>query len=115
MRHLKKNKKLNKPTDQRLALIKNLTYSLVENNRISTTSTRAKEVKKMVEKLVTISKDNSVHNIRLLMKVINNKKFLKNIMEYGKKYKDRNGGYTRIVKLKNRQGDGASISLIEFV
>ena len=115
MRHQKKNKKLNKPTDQRIALLRNLSYSLLENERIVTTQTRAKEAQKFIEKLVTISKSDTVSARRQVNATFNNKKAIKNIFEIAKKYKDRNGGYTRIINVGIRKGDNAKLSLLEFI
>mgnify|MGYP003343333933 CR=1 FL=1 len=116
MRHKRGNKKLGLPTDQRLALLKSLVIALFENNKIETTDTRAKEAKKLAEKLITLGKTDSVFSRRKAFKLIPQKKVVKNIFDnIAPKFKERNGGYTRIVKLKTRIGDGATISLLELV
>ena len=115
MRHQKGNKKLGKPTDQRLALIKNLCVALVDNNRIVTTTHRAKAAKRVIETLITKAKVDTVANRRYVMKHINNKDFLKKLFELSKAYKDRNGEYTRLINVGFRKGDAAQLSLIEFV
>lgn len=116
MRHQKGNKKLGKPTDQRLALLKSLVRSLVLYNRIETTDTRAKEAKKMAEKLITLGKDGSLHARRQALKVMPEKDIVKEIFSnLAPRYKDRDGGYTRIVKLGFRRGDAAPVSMLEWV
>jgi large subunit ribosomal protein L17 len=116
MRHQKGNKKLNKPTDQRLALLKSLVISLFTYNRIKTTVTRAKEAKKMADKIITLGKDNTLHSRRLALKIIPQKEIIKEVFNnIAPKYQQRNGGYTRVIKLGPRRGDGAPLSLLELV
>ncbi len=115
MRHQKGNKKLSKPTDQRLSLIKNLAFSLVENNKIITTQTRAKQTQRFIEQLITKSKVDSVANRRYIFSKMNNKTFTKKIFTLAQNYKERNGGYTKLINVGIRKGDGATLSLIEFV
>lgn len=116
MRHQKGNKKLGKPTDQRLALLKSLVIALFTFNRIKTTDTRAKAARRMAEKLITLGKDNTLHSRRLALKTIRHKDIIKNVFEnVAPKYKDRNGGFTRIIKVGNRRGDGAQVSILELV
>ncbi|RAP29786.1 50S ribosomal protein L17 [Candidatus Marinamargulisbacteria bacterium SCGC AG-343-D04] len=115
MKHRNGNKKLNKPTDQRLAMLKSIVISLVNFNQITTTTLRAKEAKKIVERLITIAKTNTVHSKRQVFKVINNKEFVKKIFAIAEKFKDKNGGYTRLIKKGIRRGDAAELSMIEFV
>ncbi|MBI60194.1 50S ribosomal protein L17 [bacterium] len=115
MKHKNGNKKLNLPTDQRLSLIKGLVKHLVEKRKIKTTSTRAKETSKMVERLITIAKTDTVFNRRHIFKVINNKRFVKIIFDLAKTYQSRNGGYTKIIKCGLRKGDAAEMSLLELI
>ncbi len=116
MRHKKANKKLGKPTDQRLALLKSLVISLFTHNRIKTTEVRAKEAKKLAEKLITIAKTNDVHSRRKVFKVIPHKEIVRDLFEnIAPKYKERTGGYTRVYKLGFRRGDAAPVSLLELV
>ena len=115
MKHQKGNKKLSKPTDQRLALLKNLLISLVENNRIVTTQLRAKQAKAMIEKIITMSKIDSVYSRRKVKSIVSNKDFVKNVFEVSKRYLKRNGGYTRIINVGIRKGDNAKLALLEFV
>lgn len=115
MRHQKANKKLSRPTDQRLALIKGLAISLIEHKKIITTQTRAKQVSRFVDGLITKSKVDTVHSKRYVKSKIDNKAFLNNIFEISKNYKDRNGGYTRIINVGSRRGDGATMSILQLV
>ena len=116
MKHRCGNKKLSKPTDQRLALIKNLVVSLFENSSIKTTYTRAKEAQKYAEKLLTIAKIDSVHSRRLVMKRIDNKVTLKQIFDLkSNTFSKKESGYTRTIRCGLRKGDAAEMSLLEFV
>ncbi len=116
MRHGRGNKKLGKPTDQRLALLKGLVRSLIMYNRIETTDTRAKEAQKLAEKLITLAKEGSVHSRRQALKILPDKDIVKELFSnLATKFSDRNGGYTRVVKLGFRRGDAAPVSLLEFV
>ena len=115
MNHKKGNKKLNKPTDQRLALLKNLSYSLISNSELKTTSLRAKQTKKMIEKLITLAKQDTLHSKRQILKVINNKVFLSRIMQYAKENTSSNGGYVKIIKSGLRKGDSAELSTLKLI
>ena len=116
MRHKRGNKKLGKPTDQRVALLRSLALSLIQNNRIKTTDTRAKATKRYVEKLVTFAKKGTLASRREALKLMPNGVAVRKLFdELSEKYKGRNGGYTRIIKLGERRGDSATISLLEFV
>ena len=122
MRHLKRGRKLNRTASHRKALFSNLASSLVFNKRIITTHPKAKEIQKFVERLVTYAKyegDKAVHGRRLIQKRIIGKlsKSVANelIHNIAPNYLDRNGGYTRVIKLGNRKNDDAIKALIEFV
>jgi large subunit ribosomal protein L17 len=116
MRHQKGNKKLGKPTDQRIALLRSLTRALFKYNRINTTDVRAKEAKRFAEKLITLGKKETVYARRLAMKMLPDKDIVKDIFNnIAPKYKNRAGGYTRIIKVGFRRGDSAPISMLEFV
>ena len=98
------------------ALLRGLVDSLVEYGRIQTTLTKAKVVRSLIEKAVTRGKDDGVHSFRVLSKKYPNKKTVKSIVkDISPRFKDRNGGYTRIVKTGHRQGDGAEMAYLEFV
>ena len=100
----------------RKALLKGLVNSLVEKERIKTTLPRAKSVRPLVEKAVTLGRKNSLHARRLLLSKYSNKNTANKILnDLSKRFKDRPGGYTRIVKLGFRKGDQAQKALIEFV
>ena len=119
MRHLNKGRKLNRTASHRSALLSNLSISLIKHKRITTTEAKAKELRSFVERLVTYAKKNDLHGRRLIMKKIkgNLKKEISNILihDIAPNYNNRNGGYTRIIKLNNRKNDNANMSLIEFV
>ena len=100
----------------RKALLRGLVYSLVEKERIKTTFTRAKALRPLVEKAVTLGRKNSLHVRRVLLAKYPHKKTVSKIVEdLSQRFKDRPGGYTRIIKLGNRKGDQAKKALIEFV
>ena len=119
MRHLKKGRKLNRTASHRSALMSNLSIALVKHKRIFTTTPKAKELKGFVERLITYAKRNDLHGRRLIMKKIkgNLKKEISNLIihDIAPNYYERNGGYTRIIKVDNRKNDNANMSIIEFV
>ena len=119
MRHLVKGRKLNRTSSHRKSLMSNLSCSLIKHKRIITTLPKAKELRSFVERLITYAKKNDLHGRRMIMKKIkgNLKKEVSNILihEIAPNYIDRNGGYTRIVKLANRKNDDAKRAIIEFV
>ena len=119
MRHLVKGRKLNRTSSHRSSLMSNLSISLVKHKRIITTEQKAKELRRFIERLITYAKKDSLHGRRLIMSKIkgNLKKEVANtiIHDIAPNYSDRNGGYTRIIKLANRKNDNASMSIIEFV
>ena len=116
MRHRKGNAKLSKPTDQRIALLRSLVESLFTHSRIKTTDVRSKEAKKVAEKIITLAKKGDLHARRQALKILPRKTLVKDIFtNIAKNYEQTKGGYTRIVKLGYRKGDGAPISLLELV
>ena len=119
MRHQKKGRKLNRTASHRKALMSNLASSLVIHKKIQTTEAKSKELRGFVERLVTYAKRDDVHGRRLIQKRILGKrsKEIANILihDIAPIYKNRNGGYTRLIKLDNRKNDNAPVSLIEFV
>ena len=119
MRHGKKVKKLNRTSSHRKALMSNLASSLIVHKQIRTTDAKAKELRRYAERLVTYAKKDNLHGRRLILKNIkgSNSKKIANILmhEIAPVYKDRNGGYTRIIKLGNRKNDNSLVSIIEFV
>ena len=119
MRHFKRGRKLNRTASHRSALLSNLASSFIMHRRITTTQPKAKELRKFAERLVTYAKKDSLHGRRLILKNIKGKlnKKVANILihELAPNYQDRNGGYTRIIKLDNRKNDNANMCIIEFV
>lgn len=117
MRHSKHKYKLGVAPSHRKALIRNLANEVIDHGKIKTTTTKAKAVRGVVEKLVTLAKTDSVHNRRLAFSKLNNKDMVNKLFtEIGPKFKERNGGYTRIVKLADRRlGDSSQMGYISFV
>ena len=116
MRHRKKVIKLGRKTAHRKAMLANMASSLIEHKRINTTLTKAKALKIFIEPLVTKCKTDDTHNRRICFSKLRNKVAVKTLFdEVAKKIDNRPGGYTRIIKLGNRMGDDASMSMIEFV
>jgi len=116
MRHRSSKKTLGRNYKQRKALVKNLANSLILHEKIKTTETKAKILKPKIEKMITTAKNNSLHSRRLLIKQLPNTKAAKKMIEViGPRYKQRQGGYVRIVKLNPRHSDGAKMALIELV
>ena len=109
-------RKLGKTADQRKAMLRAMVTFLLENGRIETTVARAKEVRAMTEKYITIAKDNSLHNKRQALAFITKDEVVKKLFdEIAPSYADRNGGYTRIIKTGPRRGDAAEMAIIELV
>ena len=109
-------RKLGKPTDQRIAMMRNMTTSLLENGKIETTVTRAKEVQKIADKMVTLGKANTLHTKRQALSYITKRDVVSKLFdEIAPKYAERNGGYTRIIKIGPRRGDAAEMCIIELV
>ena len=116
MRHRKKGKILDRKKEPRKALLRNLATSIIIYEKVKTTKAKAKAVRPLVEKLVTTARKNDLTARRKLLEILYHKKAVNKILEIlGPRYKDRKGGYTRIINLGRRQGDGAEIVQIEFV
>lgn len=116
MRHLSKVKKFHRKRDARKALFRNLMHHLITYGRIKTTTERAKYLKRMIEKLITIAKKQNLSALRRLLSKLPKKSAYKLYYEIAPKYLERNGGYTRVIKLPfRRKGDNAELSIIEFV
>jgi large subunit ribosomal protein L17 len=116
VRHRRKGKKLGVNPSHRRALLANLAENLIIHKRIKTTDARAKELRRYIEPLVTKAKKGDLNSIRMITKKIRHKDVLNILLNnIAPLYDDRNGGYTRIIKLGFRDNDRASISLIEFV
>lgn len=116
MRHRVDHRKLGMKTEHRLAVLRNLLTSLIMAEGIKTTVARAKELRRLAEKMISYGKKGDLHHKRLAMRYLRSREALKKLFEdLAQRYKDRNGGYTRITRLGFRKGDGAEISLIEFI
>lgn len=109
-------RKLGRTSEHRKAMLRAMVTYLFENGKIETTVTRAKEVRSMAEKMVTLGKREDLHAKRQVYSYITKETVAKKVIdEYGPKYADRNGGYTRIVKTGPRRGDAAEMAIIELV
>jgi len=116
MRHNKKFNHLGRTADHRRAMLANMTISLIMHKRITTTLAKAKALKKYAEPLITRAKDDSTNSRRVVFSYLQNKEALKELFgPVAEKVGDRPGGYTRIIKLGARQGDGADMAFIELV
>ena len=116
MRHKKSGKKLNMDSSKRRLMFRNLTNSLLETEMIKTTLARAKELRRVVEPLITLSKLDSVARRRQAFSTLRNKDSVKKLFDIiGPKYADRPGGYTRILKCGPRPGDNAPMAYVELV
>jgi len=116
MNHNKSYRKLGRRTDHRLAMLKNMTISLVEHEQIETTVTRAKELRKFAERMITFGKKNTLASRRNAFAFLRNDEAVAKIFnEIAPKYAERNGGYTRIIKTSVRKGDSAEMAIIELV
>ena len=109
-------RKLGRTSDHRNAMLRAMVTYLFENGKIETTVTRAKEVRSMAEKMVTLGKKEDLSSKRQVFSYITKETVAKKVIdEYGPKYADRNGGYTRIIKIGARRGDAAEMAVLELV
>ena len=116
MRHKVGQRKLHRTTSHRLAMLNNMVTSLLEHQAIKTTLPKAKEARKMAERIITLGKRGGLSNVRLAAKIVKDKDVLQKVFsEYKDRYATRPGGYTRIVKLGFRRGDAAEMALLELV
>ncbi len=116
MRHRKKGRKLGVNPSHRRAMLANLAENLILHKRIKTTESRAKELRRYIEPLITKAKKGDLNSIRIISRKIRHKNILGILLnDIAPVYKNRNGGYTRIIKLGFRDNDRASVALIEFV
>ncbi|MEG1027230.1 MAG: 50S ribosomal protein L17 [Oscillospiraceae bacterium] len=110
------SRKLGRASDHRKAMLRAMVTFLIENGRIETTVTRAKEVRAMAEKMITLGKTNNLHSKRQVLSFITKEEVVKKLFdEVAPKYADINGGFTRIVKIGPRRGDAAEMAIIELV
>ncbi len=116
MRHGKADCKLGRTTSHRKAMLRNMVTSFIDHESIQTTDAKAKELKRVAEKMVTLGKRGSLHARRQALGYVRSAKTVKKLFEeLSVRYRERAGGYTRIVKLGFRIGDNAPVSLVEFV
>ncbi len=116
MRHRVAHRKLSRTSEHRLSLLRNLAASLIKHERVRTTVAKAKELRPFVEKLVTLGKRDSLHARRQALSILPQKDVVRRLFgEISPRFSERPGGYTRILKLGPRSGDGAPMAFIEFV
>lgn len=109
-------RKLGRTSDHRKAMLRAMVTYLLENGKIETTVTRAKEVRAMAEKMITIAKTNDLHSKRQVLAYVTKEDVVKKLFDdIAPKYADVNGGYTRIIKIGPRRGDAAEMAIIELV
>lgn len=116
MRHLKTGRKLNRSPSHRLALMRNLVTSLLRHERIETTDPKAKELRLWADRVIGLGKEGSLHARRRALGIIQDKAVVRKLFDtLAPRFKERRGGYTRIVKVGWRRGDHAALSLVELV
>ncbi|WMT85387.1 50S ribosomal protein L17 [Pelagibacterium sp. 26DY04] len=116
MRHGKAGRKLNRTSSHRKAMFKNMSAALIKHEQIVTTLPKAKELRPIVEKLITLGKRGDLHARRQAIAQIGDEAMVKKLFDVlGPRYQDRNGGYTRVLKAGFRHGDNAPVGVIEFV
>ena len=116
MRHNKTGRRLGRKPDHRQHMMRNMVTSFFEHEKITTTDTRAKELRKVVDKMITLGKRGDLHARRQALQVIRDRQVVGKLFEMiAPRYTERPGGYTRIIRLANRQGDNAPMAIIELV
>ena len=116
MKHNIKNKKLNKTSSHRKAMFMNMTNALIKHEQITTTLPKAKELKRFIEKIITLGKKGDLLSLRKTISVLQDKKMASKVFGVlADRYKERKGGYTRVIKIGSRFGDNAPMSVIELV
>ena len=116
MRHLNTGRKLSRNSSHRWALMRNLMAALLREEKIQTTDAKAKELRRFVDRVITLGKQGSLHARRQVLAIIQDKTVVKKLFDsIGPRFRDRPGGYTRIIKLGWRHGDAAPVSLVELV
>src|SRR6266853_4125992 len=115
MRHLNQGRKLNRTSSHRKALFRNLVLSLIEHERIKTTDAKAKELRRFADRMVTLGKRGDLSARRMAFAFMQSRDAVKKLFdEIAPRFKERAGGYTRVVKYGHRRGDAAPLSIIEF-
>jgi large subunit ribosomal protein L17 len=116
MRHKVGQRKLHRTTSHRLAMLNNMVTSLLEHQAIRTTVPKAKEARKIAERIITLGKKGGLSNVRLAARTVKNRDVLQKVFsEYKDRYATRPGGYTRLIRLGFRRGDAAEMALLELV
>jgi large subunit ribosomal protein L17 len=116
MRHRVEGRSLGRRTEHREAMLQNLVAQLIKHERITTTEAKAREAKKLAERLITKGRGGTLHERRLTMSLLTDKQAVSKLFdEIGPRYADRPGGYTRMLKLMPRKGDAAPMALLELV
>lgn len=115
MRHLKKGRKFSRKRDQRKAFLKGLLEALILHEKIKTTLARAKELKPLIERKVSVAKNKSLSNIRLLRRSLSEKAVKKLVDDIAPRFSSVNGGYVKIIKLVPRKTDGAKMAIVKFI
>lgn len=116
MRHRKAGKKLSRTSSHRLAMFRNMTTSLLEYEKIVTTDAKAKLIRKWADKIISLAKIGTLHARRQALKIVRSKEIVKRVFnEYAERYRNKEGGYTRIIKAGTRIGDGAPLSIVELI
>lgn len=116
MRHLKAGRKLNRSSSHRLALLRNLVTSLLQHERIETTEAKAKELRRLSDRMIGLGKEGSLHARRQALGIIRDETVVRKVFDIlAPRFKDRPGGYTRIVKVGWRLGDHAPLSVVELL
>lgn len=115
MRHKKKVRRLGRNKSHRKSLLRNLAISFFQNKRVRTTQAKAKQLRCIVEKLITVGKKQDLASIRKINSYLNHPDTTRIVLDLAQKMKDRNGGYTRIIKLNCRRGDSSKMAIIQMV
>ena len=115
MRHQLAGRKLGRPTGHRLLMLRNMVTDLLRNESMKTTDSKAKEVRKMAEKVITMGKKGTLHHRRQASALLTDEAVVRKVFdELGQRYQDRNGGYTRITKIGPRKGDASEMAVLEL-
>ena len=116
MRHRARSRKLGRTSAHRLAMYRNMVTSLLDYGRIETTDAKAKEVRRIADRMITLGKRGGLHARRRALRVIRHREIAAKVFdELAERYRDRPGGYTRVLKVRNRVGDAAPMSIVELV
>ena len=116
MRHRTRTRKLGRSAPHRLAMVRNMVTSLLEHGRVETTDAKAKEVRRVAERMITLGKRGTLHARRRALRVIRSRDVAARVFgDLADRYRDRPGGYTRVLKRRHRVGDAAPLSLLELV